>query len=99
MRDDRSLGLHSTAMRFGDQGKLWIGGFYLATVALWAWGGYAIGMSWAYYVGIAAVALHLAWQLKVFDIQHPARNFRLFRANLWLGALLIAAALAGTLIR
>ena len=99
VRDDRSLGLHSTAMRFGDQGKLWIGGFYLATVALWAWGGYAIGMSWAYYVGIAAVALHLAWQLKVFDIQHPARNFRLFRANLWLGALLIAAALAGTLIR
>ena len=62
VRDDRSLGLHSTAMRFGDQGKLWIGGFYLATVALWAWGGYAIGMSWAYYVGIAAVALHLAWQ-------------------------------------
>ena len=27
VRDDRSLGLHSTAMRFGDQGKLWIGGF------------------------------------------------------------------------
>ena len=62
------------------------------------WGGYAIGMSWAYYVGMAAIALHLAWQLKVFDIQRPDRNFKLFRANLWLGAILVAAALAGTLI-
>jgi len=46
-----------------------------------------------------AVAAHLAWQLKVFDIQHPHRNFMLFRANLWLGALLVVAALAGTVIR
>lgn len=99
VRDDRSLGLHSTAMRFGDQGKLWIGGFYVATVVLWAWGGYAMGLSWAYQVGMAAVAVHLAWQLKVFDIQRPDRNFMLFRANLWLGALLVVAALAGTLIR
>ena len=44
VRDDRSLGLHSTAMRFGEQGKLWIGGFYAATLALWTWGGYAMGL-------------------------------------------------------
>lgn len=47
---------------------------------------------------MAAIAAHLAWQLKVFDIQRPDRNFMLFRANLWLGAILVAAALAGTLI-
>ena len=69
VRDDRSLGLHSTAMRFGDQGKLWIGGFYRPPWR-WAWGGYAIGMSWAYYVGIAAVALHLA--LAAQGLRHPA---------------------------
>ena len=97
VRDDRSLGLHSTAMRFGDQASCGSAAS-TATVALWAWGGYAIGMSWAYYVGIAAVALH---RPAAQGLRHPApaRNFRLFRANLWLGALLIAAALAGTLIR
>ena len=61
-----SLGLHSTAMRFGDQGKLWIG-----SQPPWRCGpgaAYAIGMSWAYYVGIAAVALHLASGLRH---QHP----------------------------
>lgn len=97
VRDDRSLGLHSTAMRFGDQGKLWIGGFYAATLALWIWGGYAMGLGWGYFAGMGAVAIHLAWQLREFDLQRPERNFKLFRANLWTGVLLIAAALAGTL--
>jgi len=97
VRDDRSLGLHSTAMRFGDQGKLWIGGFYAATLALWTWGGYAMDLGWGYFAGMGAVAIHLAWQLREFDLQRPERNFKLFRANLWTGVLLIAAALAGTL--
>ena len=43
------------------------------------------------------MAIHLAWQLREFDLQRPERNFKLFRANLWTGVLLIAAALAGTL--
>jgi len=98
VRDDQQLGLRSTALRFGARGKQWIGGFYIATIALWAWGGYDIGMSWAYQVGIFAVAVHLAWQLYIFDLQRPARSLMLFRANLWTGVLLIAAALAGTLI-
>jgi len=98
MRDDRRLGLRSTAMRFAQAGKRWIGSFYAAAITVWAWGGYAIGMRWPYYLGMAVLALQLAWQLKRFDPQHPERNFGLFRANLWTGALLVAAALAGTLI-
>ncbi|AZY47784.1 4-hydroxybenzoate octaprenyltransferase [Bordetella avium] len=98
VRDDRKLGLHSTAMRFADQGKRWIGGFYLASALLWAWAGYAMGMGWTYFVGMALVALHLTWQLLVFDLRRPDRNFMLFRANLWTGVLLIASALAGTLL-
>ncbi|MVW71349.1 4-hydroxybenzoate octaprenyltransferase [Bordetella sp. 15P40C-2] len=98
VRDDKQLGLRSTALRFGDRGKAWIGGFYVATIVLWSWGGYAMGLHWAYQVGVAAVALHLAWQLYIFDLQRPERSFMLFRANLWTGVLLIAAALAGTLI-
>ena len=51
----------------GEQGKLWIGGFYAATLALWTWGGYAMGLGWGYFAGIGAVAIHLAWQLREFD--------------------------------
>lgn len=98
VRDDQQLGLRSTALRFGARGKEWIGGFYAATIVLWAWGGYDLGLGWAYQIGVAAIAIHLAWQLYVFDIKHPSRSFMLFRANLWTGLLLIVAALAGTLL-
>lgn len=99
VRDDARLGLHSTALKFRDRGKIWVGGFYVATVVLWTWGGWAMGLEPAYYVGMVAIALHLGWQMWRFDLQRPDRNFGLFRANLWTGALLLLAALAGTLIR
>lgn len=98
MRDDISLGLRSTALRFRDRGKLWISGFYAATVALWLYGGMAMGLSWAYYVVLAAIAAHLAWQMWVFDVRRPDRNFMLFRSNMAVGVLLLAAALGGTLL-
>jgi 4-hydroxybenzoate polyprenyltransferase len=95
VRDDLKLGLRSTAMRFAERGKTWIGGFYLATLALWAWAGWALGAGWGYAAGMAALAAHFGWQLALFDLQKPDRNFMLFRANLWVGVLMIAAALAG----
>jgi 4-hydroxybenzoate polyprenyltransferase len=98
VRDDERLGLHSTALKFGDNGKLWIGAFYAATVLLWTWGGYAMGLNGLYVAGMVAVAVHLLWQLIRFDLARPDRNFGLFRANLWTGLLLLVAALAGTLI-
>lgn len=99
VRDDARLGLRSTALKFRDNGKIWVSGFYIGTIALWTGAGWAMGLSPAYYVGMLAVGLHLGWQAWRFDLQRPDRNFGLFRANLWTGALLLAAALAGTLIR
>ena len=91
MRDDARLGLHSTALKFRDNGKVWVTGFYIATVALWTWGGWAMGLGGVYYIGMAMVAIHLGWQAWRFDLHKPDRNFGLFRANLWTGALLLAA--------
>jgi 4-hydroxybenzoate polyprenyltransferase len=99
MRDDLRLGLRSTALRFAQAGKRWIGGFYTAAAALWIWSGYAMDMGWTYFLGMAMLVLHLTWQLKRFDPQRPNGNFGLFQANLWTGALLVAAALTGTLMR
>lgn len=98
VRDDRRLNLHSTAMRFAEQGKTWIGGFYLATLLLWTWAGHSLGAGGFYDAGMAVLAAHFFWQLAVFDLQRPDRNFMLFRANLWVGVVLIAAALGGALL-
>jgi 4-hydroxybenzoate polyprenyltransferase len=96
VRDDLSLGLHSTAMRFADSGKVWISGFYGAAIALWVYSGVALHMDWPYYAVMAILAGHFIWQMCLFDLARPDRNFMLFRANIWVGVLLVAGALAGT---
>ena len=98
VRDDLKLGVKSTAMRFGEHGKLWISGFYAATVLLWLYAGIALHLSWAYFLVLAVITAHLAWQMWVFSLNRPDRNFMLFRSNMTVGVLLIVASLGGTLI-
>lgn len=98
MEDDLKLGLKSAAIRFGDQGKQWLGGFYAVTMVLWLWAGYAMGMSWVYFVVMTAIGVHLAWQIKQFDPQRRELGLPLFRANMTVGVLLVVAALGGTLL-
>lgn len=97
MHDDARLGLYSTALKFCNTGKGWVTGFYSAAIFFWTLGGWAMSMSVAYYLSIVAIAIHFSWQLWLFDVHQPAVNFRLFRANLWVGVLLLTAALCGTL--
>ena len=98
MEDDLKLGLKSAAIRFGDKGKQWLGGFYALTMVLWVWAGYAMGMSWAYFVIMVAIGLHLVWQIKQFDPQRRELGLPLFRANMTVGVLLVLAAVVGTLL-
>ena len=64
---------------------------------LWTWGGWSMGMGWGYFVFMALIAAHFVWQLTTFDLKQPARGFYLFRANMLIGALLIAGAWLGAL--
>ncbi|KAB2678430.1 MULTISPECIES: 4-hydroxybenzoate octaprenyltransferase [Hyphomicrobiales] len=95
VKDDRRLGLKSTAILFGAHGKPLIGLFYALTVLAWSAGGWLLGMSWPYAVGMVVIAAHLGWQALRFDIARPEINFRLFLANIFTGALLAVAAFAG----
>lgn len=98
VRDDKALGLHSTAMRFADKGKQWISGFYIATIVLWVYSGVALHMAWGYYLILAVIAGHFVWQMRLFNLARPDQNFMLFRANIWVGVLMIVAALGGTVL-
>lgn len=96
MADDRRLGLKSTAILFGRNGKAWIGLFYALAVAAWSLGGWLLNMSGPYAVAMVVIAAHLAWQVWRADLHRPALNFRLFLWNILTGILLAAAALAGS---
>ncbi|MDM9648140.1 4-hydroxybenzoate octaprenyltransferase [Rhizobium sp. S163] len=97
VKDDTRLGLKSTAILFGRHGKAIIGVFYGVAVGAWALGGWLLGMSLPYMLGILVIAAHLAWQTGRIDLVRPEVNYRLFLANILTGLLLAGAALLGTL--
>ena len=94
--DDTRLGLKSTAILFGENGRACIGLFYALAVASWSLGGWLLGMGTAYGVGMAVIGAHLAWQAWRVDLKRPELNYRLFLSNILTGVLLAGAALAGT---
>ena len=97
VRDDKRLGLKSTAILFGAHGKSLISLFYALTVTAWSLGGWVLGMSPLYAFGMLIIAAHFGWQAWRFEIARPEVNFRLFLANILTGAVLAASAFIGTL--
>jgi len=95
VKDDTRLGLKSTAILFGARGKLFIGLFYALTVVAWSLGGWMLGMSRLYAIGMLVIAGHLAWQTWRIDLERPEVNYGLFLANILTGALLAGVAFIG----
>ena len=90
--DDALIGVKSTARLFGEDTGLWLIGFtiaagLLAGYAVLAAGGGAFGL-----VGAAALALHMASQIRRLDIADTDRCLALFRETRW-GGLAFAAGL------
>lgn len=79
--DDASIGLKSTALRFAENTKPWVGVFYAAAVALWAAAGYAAGAHAIFHLCIALVALHFVWQVVTLDTRSQANCLSRFRSN------------------
>lgn len=97
IQDDKQLGLKSTAILFGANGKTYIAVFYGLTVLAWSVGGWMLGMSSLYFVGIVVIAGHLGWQAWRFDLNHPDVSHSLFLANILTGAVLAVSALLGSI--
>lgn len=91
--DDLLIGVKSSALRLGDRTRPWLAVFALLAVALWGGAGLAAAVAWPYYLGLAAVALHLGWQIASLDIDDAAGCLRRFNANKWTGLLLFAGIL------
>jgi 4-hydroxybenzoate polyprenyltransferase len=79
--DDRSLGLKSTALRFGERTPTWIGGFYSAAVLLWLAAGFLAGAHLIYVTAVVLVSLQLSWQVVTLDTNDPGNCLRRFRSN------------------
>lgn len=97
--DDALVGIKSTALLFGDRTRLALTIFYSAAVVLIGVALLLAGSGWAAFIGLAAFALHLAWQVRVIDIADPAQCLRLFKSNRDAGLLLFAGLTIDAVIR
>jgi 4-hydroxybenzoate polyprenyltransferase len=97
-QDDMLIGVKSTALKFGENSRPWLGVFFLLALglidaAVWQAGGSVIA-----HAGVAGAALHAAWQLARFDHANPARCLELFRSNRIFGLIITLAFLLDSLL-
>jgi 4-hydroxybenzoate polyprenyltransferase len=97
--DDALIGIKSTARLFGAKTRQALILFYgLAVVLI----GLAFGLAGAGYmafIGLAAFAAHLVWQIARLQIGDPALCLRIFKSNRDAGLLLFAGLLADAVVR
>src|SRR5262249_31417834 len=94
-RDDAIVGVRSTARRFANAPRRWLSLFGAWAVFAWTLVGYLAGLRVAYFVVLLAVALHFAWQIAFLKPHDQADCLAKFKANSWLGLLLLAGIMAG----
>jgi 4-hydroxybenzoate polyprenyltransferase len=97
--DDALIGVKSTARLFGARTRPALVIFYGLAVALIAAALVRGGAHWPAWLGLAAFAVHLGWQISRLRISDPALCLRLFKSNRDAGLLLFAGLLVDALMR
>ncbi|MBV9248899.1 MAG: 4-hydroxybenzoate octaprenyltransferase [Acetobacteraceae bacterium] len=95
--DDALVGVHSTALLFGEQTRPFLAVCYTTTIVLLALAGWQAGLGTFFYLALVLPAALLARQVIALDIHQPALCLRLFRANREAGLAVALAILVGWL--
>src|SRR4051794_14654395 len=97
--DDALIGIKSTALLFGERTRSALLVFYGLAVALIGVALALAGAGWMAWLGLAAFAAHLVWQIAKLRIGDPALCLRIFKSNRDAGLLLFAGLLADAISR
>src|ERR1700694_591099 len=97
--DDALIGIKSTALLFGARTRAALIVFYGLAVVLIGAALMLAGARWPAWIGLAAFAAHLVWQIKRLEIGDPALCLRLFKSNRDAGLLLFAGLLVDAALR
>jgi len=97
--DDALIGVKSTARLFGARTREALMIFYGLAVVLIAAALWRGGVHWPAWLGLAAFAVNLGWQIRRLEISDPALCLRLFKSNRDAGLLLFAGLLVDAVMR
>ena len=97
--DDALIGVKSTARLFGPHTHQALVVFYGLAVVLIGVALMLAGVRIAAWIGLAAFAVHLAWQIRRLRIDDPALCLKIFKSNRDAGLLLFAGLVIDAVIR
>ncbi len=97
--DDALVGVKSTALLFGERTKPMLALFYALAVILIGWAGAAAGGKLLFWLGLAAFAAHLVWQIVRLDTRDPDNCLAVFKSDRDAGLILFAGMVADCLVR
>jgi 4-hydroxybenzoate polyprenyltransferase len=97
--DDALIGIKSTARLFAERTHQALVIFYSLAVVLIGVALMLAGAGLAGWIGLAAFAAHLAWQIRRLKIGDPALCLRVFKSNREAGLLLVAGLLIDAVMR
>jgi 4-hydroxybenzoate polyprenyltransferase len=92
--DDALIGVKSSARQLQEKTRPFLFLFYGTTLILLGMAGWVAGISWPFYVGLAAAGAQLAWQAADVDIDSPHDCLAKFKSNKWFGLILLAGIVA-----
>ena len=88
--DDLKIGIKTSAITFGRFDVLAVMLCYAATLALIALVGYTLHRGWVFYAGLGIAAMIAGYHYMLIRQREPARCFKAFLHNNWIGASLFA---------
>ena len=97
--DDALIGIKSTALLFGARTHQALVLFYGLAVVLIGFALVLAGARFAAWIGLAAFAAHLVWQIRRLETADPALCLRIFKSNRDAGLLLFAGLLVDAVLR
>ncbi|XP_004521207.1 4-hydroxybenzoate polyprenyltransferase, mitochondrial [Ceratitis capitata] len=97
--DDIQIGVKSTALRFGENTKVWLSGFTTAMLTGLTMAGLATDQTVAYYAAVGVVGAHLVQQIYSLNIDNPTDCAKKFFSNHQVGLILFLGIVLGTLLK
>lgn len=97
--DDIMMGIKSTAIKFGDNTKLYLSGFGTAMIASLIASGVVIAQTWPYYTAVGIIAMHISSQIYTLNINNPTDCAKKFVSNHRIGMILFTGIVLGNLMK
>ena len=88
--DDLKIGIKTSAITFGRFDVAAVMACYAATLGLIGWVGWRLHMGWLFFAGLGIAVLIAAYHFTLIRHREPAKCFKAFLHNNWLGASIFA---------